>query len=58
VSSQPGSASESGLLTVAEYLALVETERGYDELIEGRCGLRCLLDLGPLPVRLDLDALR
>jgi hypothetical protein len=34
---------------VAEYLALVETERGYDELIEGRRGLRCLLDLGPLP---------
>jgi len=38
VSSEPVSASarEPQLLTVAEFLALSETELGYDELVEGR----------------------
>jgi Uma2 family endonuclease len=38
VSSQPASAQarEPSMFTVAEYLALGETERGYDELVEGR----------------------
>jgi hypothetical protein len=38
VSSEPVSAParEPQLLTVAEFLALSETELGYDELVEGR----------------------
>lgn len=38
MSKQPVSVPERGprLLTVAEYLALGETEHGYDELVEGR----------------------
>ena len=47
MSSEPVSASERGpsLLTVAEYLALGETEHGYDELVEGRV----VMSPGPAP---------
>ena len=47
MSSQPASAParEPSLLTVAEYLALGETERGYDELVEGRV----VMSPGPAP---------
>lgn len=47
MSSQPASAParEPSLLTVAEYLALGETELGYDELVEGRV----VMSPGPAP---------
>jgi len=47
MSSHPASAParEPSLLTVAEYLALGETERGYDELVEGRV----VMSPGPAP---------
>jgi Uma2 family endonuclease len=47
MSSQPAStpAREPSLLSVGEYLALGETEHGYDELVEGRV----VMSPGPAP---------